>query len=382
MIRILVGGDTCPVGRSQHWFQMGDAAAVFTDLLEEFKRADLRIVNLECPLVGSPSPIRKVGPALAAPPECIRGIRDAGIDVVGLANNHILDHGPQGLAATLSVCRRHGVATVGAGANLGEAGRLLIHRAGGIRVGIVAAAEHEFSVATETSAGANALDLIRLLGSLRAARESCEVLVVLLHAGNEFHPYPSPRLQKLCRFLVAEGAGAVVCQHSHRPGCVESHAGGHIIYGQGNLVFDRHPYPQEFWYEGFLAVLEIEAGASLGLRVVPYRQFDGAAATRRLRGAGLESFLAELGERSRRVVDEEFVERAWRRFCRENRAEYLAYLSGHSQWTRYLHQWLPFLRRPYSLRRKLLVRSVIQCESHREVLETVLSDDDAREVQP
>ena len=82
------------------------------------------------------------------------------------------------------------------------------------------------------------------------------------------------------------------------------------------------------------------------------------------------------------MVDEEFVERAWRRFCRENREEYLAYLSGHSRWTRYLHEWLPFLRRPYSLRRKLLVRSVIQCESHREVLETVLSDDDAMAVQP
>jgi len=60
MIRVLVGGDVCPIQRSQRFFEMGDAAAVFTDLLEEFRSAVLRIVNLECPLIGTPSPVRRL----------------------------------------------------------------------------------------------------------------------------------------------------------------------------------------------------------------------------------------------------------------------------------------------------------------------------------
>ena len=43
-----------------------------------------------------------------------------------LANNHIFDHGPQGLENTLAVCAKAGVSTVGAGANLAAARQILV----------------------------------------------------------------------------------------------------------------------------------------------------------------------------------------------------------------------------------------------------------------
>ena len=77
-----------------------------------------------------------------------------------------------------------------------------------------------------------------------------------MHGGNEGYPYPSPRLMDTCRFLVEQGANAVICQHSHCVGCYEEYRGGHIVYGQGNLIFDAS-IPPPGWNEGVLVRLHI-----------------------------------------------------------------------------------------------------------------------------
>ena len=48
----------------------------------------------------------------------------------------------------------------------------------------------------------------------------------------------------------------VVCQHSHCAGAFEAYRGGHIIYGQGNLISDS-PDGGDTWYEGFLVRLSL-----------------------------------------------------------------------------------------------------------------------------
>ena len=64
MIRILIGGDICPMGRIQDAFIQGNADDIFHDLLEEINDADLSIVNLECPLISRETPIDKPGGVL------------------------------------------------------------------------------------------------------------------------------------------------------------------------------------------------------------------------------------------------------------------------------------------------------------------------------
>ncbi|MDD5173237.1 MAG: CapA family protein, partial [Candidatus Omnitrophica bacterium] len=74
MIRILIGGDVCPMGRVQNAFIKGDADEIFHDLLEEITDADLSIVNLESPLVSKKTPIEKAGGiVLGASIKCING---------------------------------------------------------------------------------------------------------------------------------------------------------------------------------------------------------------------------------------------------------------------------------------------------------------------
>jgi poly-gamma-glutamate capsule biosynthesis protein CapA/YwtB (metallophosphatase superfamily) len=147
MPRIIVGGDTCPIGRNRGLFEVGDARALLDDLLPEFEQADLSIVNLECPLIRKESPILKEGPVLGAPEACVNGLKAMGVDVAGLANNHIMDHGAQGLRTTIGALQEHGIAHVGAGENLAEARKILVREIKGVRIGILAMAEHEFGIA-------------------------------------------------------------------------------------------------------------------------------------------------------------------------------------------------------------------------------------------
>jgi poly-gamma-glutamate synthesis protein (capsule biosynthesis protein) len=114
---------------------------------------------------------------------------------------------------------------------LTKAGDILLRTINSIRIGILALAEHEFSIATKNSPSANPLDLIEFVRSFKRHRDDFDYVIVLLHCGKEHYPYPSPKLQKTCHFMVEEGANAVICQHSHCTGCYEDYAGGHIVYG-------------------------------------------------------------------------------------------------------------------------------------------------------
>src|SRR5882672_3502112 len=142
-IKIVIGGDVCPTARDISLFQEGNAAGLFHELLEEFATADLAILNLECPLIERPSPILKTGPVIGAPSDCVKGLVNSHVQCLGLANNHILDHGGEGLENTLRVCLKAGLKTFGAGKNCEEAGNILVVNAGHLRIGLLAIAEQE-----------------------------------------------------------------------------------------------------------------------------------------------------------------------------------------------------------------------------------------------
>lgn len=106
-------GKTCRILKRAR----GDAFQRFVALLAS---AYLVVANLECQLIERSSPIRKTGPILGVPPSCAEALQKAGVGLLTLANNHLLDHGEAGLRHTMAVCRQTGIATVGAGANLQE----------------------------------------------------------------------------------------------------------------------------------------------------------------------------------------------------------------------------------------------------------------------
>jgi poly-gamma-glutamate synthesis protein (capsule biosynthesis protein) len=400
MPTILIGADICPIELNQPLLRAGDAARLFNDLLSEFQSADLVAANLECPLIEQPSPITKTGPNFGEPPDCINGLKNAGIDILALANNHILDHGPEGLRTTLKTCERAGIATVGAAENLAQARRILIREAQGLRVGFLAMAEHEFSIATPRRPGANPLDLIDFVRNVQEHRSEFDYLIVLLHGAHEFQPI-TPRTQNTCRFLIEMGANAVIVQHPHALGGYEDYRGGHVVYGQGALLMDEAIYRHsKSFHEGFLVKLTINsqrvaetpkhrntetpitlsqlstpcpatAVINSQLAIIPFTQSDPEPGVRRMAGDRETTFRKALAERNRKIQDSDFVDAEWKNFCRNHRHGYMAGLLGFNRVMRKLNRNGALTRLLYGTRPLLGVRNIIQCETHREAAQTI-----------
>ena len=374
MTDIIIGGDIYPGGRNLALFESGDAVSLFHDLLEEFNSSDISIANLECPLIRRETPIRKVGPVLGAPEESLRGIKAAGIDLLNLANNHVMDHGAAALENTITLLKKAGIDYTGAGENLASARKILIKQIGDQRVGILGVAEHEFSIATETGWGANPLDLIDIVRNISARRSEFDYLIVLLHGGNEGFPLPRPSLLKTCRFIIEQGADAVICQHSHCPGAWERYRGGYIVYGQGNLLFEAEG-KDAAWYEGFLVRLRIGGSDPAEMELIPYIQSAGFTGVKRMPGEREEQFRSALESRSDLLNRREELGEYWNGYCRDHSGILLEMLRGRISLLRRVMRKMHLSPRLSPKKRRVYLH-LIRCESYRDAILNLLSGED------
>lgn len=371
MATLVIGADVCPIGENLTYFEQGDAEALFHDLLPLFHTADLVVANLECPLIERGSPICKTGPVFGASSACVEALRKAGIGLLNLANNHSMDHGVPGLQNTIEVCRRAGIAVVGAGTALMEAQRPFVREFGGIRVAVLAVAEREFSIAGQRAAGANPVDLISLVRLIREAAGAWDHWIVLYHGAAEFQPV-TPHVQRLCRFLIELGATAVVVQHPHALGGWERYRHGFIVYGQGALVMDEGVYRTKTgFHEGFLLRLTLGPAKEATAEWIPFRQSKPPPGARLLPAGEAAAWYDRMEAFSRRLSIPESVEAEWLAFCERHRHDAMSSLLGHGRFLRWLNRGGWMERFWIGERRMRGVRNMVLCETHRELLQTV-----------
>lgn len=251
---IVIGADLVPTKSNVELFEKGDIDTLIgSELKDIILNADYRIFNLEIPLTDESNPIKKCGPNLIASTTCISAYQTMNIDLLTLANNHILDQGKKGLDSSIETLKKAGISYVGVGDSIKDASKPKIISCNGKKIGIYACVEHEFTVATEKDSGANPIDLLETPDHILELKKQCDYVIVLYHGGKEQYRYPSPNLQKTCRKLVEKGADLVICQHSHCIGCKEEYLQGTIVYGQGNFLFDDEE--NEYWQTSLLIKL-------------------------------------------------------------------------------------------------------------------------------
>lgn len=371
-IKIIIGGDVCPVRRNEPLFCEGSASEILGNLLPAWTAADFRIVNLECPLISTPSPIRKTGPNLSADERTVNGLNALGIEVVGIANNHIFDHSTEGLLNTIRKCRENGIAVVGGGASLSVAQEPLVSNIKGLRLGIIAMADHEWSIADRETAGANPFTIPSAVRTIRRLNNDCDHLIALLHLGKEHYPYPSPTLQDTCRFLVEEGVSVVVCQHSHCTGAYEFYQNGFISYGQGNFIFDRPEVKQESWSRGYLIEASLEPNKKPAISIYPFAQRRNSYGIDALDEIDCKKFFDQISVMNQEIQNPHILEMKWSDFCREKSALYLSIFSGHGRLRRKINQFTGLLERFYSDEAIAILENVVRCEAHRDVILSTL----------
>lgn len=288
------------------------------DTLPVLRRADLRIANLECVLAdgGSPEPGKVF--TFRSDLKNVRSLVSAQIDLVSLANNHVLDYGPEALREMLPALDRHGILHAGAGTDLASALRPAILRAASTAVGFVAFTDNQPD--WEAAPGSPGVYYVpvtdrgertgerageragELLGLLERTKARVQLLVVSAHWGGNWGSDVPPEHRALARRMVDAGADVVFGHSPHIFRGVEVYRGRPIIYGAGDFVDDYAVDPEERNDLSFIFLLEADGGTPIRLRLFPtvIADFQARLAVRNARAiAGRMSRLClELGTSS------------------------------------------------------------------------------------
>lgn len=372
-MNIIIGADLVPTKSNIELFEKGDVNTLLgSDLIDIIHSADYRIFNLEIPLVNENSPIKKCGPNLIASTKCISAYKAMKIDLLTLANNHILDQGSKGLESSISTLKQAGISYVGVGNSIKEASRPKIISCEGKKIGVYACVEHEFTVATENESGANPVDLLETPDHIIELKKQCDYVIVLYHGGKEQYRYPSPNLQKICRKLVEKGADLVVCQHSHCIGCKEEYKQGTIVYGQGNFLFDDEE--NEYWQTSLLIMISDD----FKIKYLPLKK--NKSTVRLAKGDEAENILEQFNLRSEEILDPEKVNQHYDELAIYYKNFYLLSVMKIKRGLLYriinkLSNGLvekTIINAVYNSKYRYTLRNYVECESHNELLLHIL----------
>ncbi|HEX7098898.1 MAG TPA: CapA family protein [Acidimicrobiia bacterium] len=217
-------------GHAHAWSGLGDL----------FTADDLTVANLECTPSELGTPLRKEF-VFRCDLGSLPVMREAGVDVVSLANNHAGDHGKEALLDGIQQVEAAGLHAVGVGANAQQATQPVIVDVNGWRVavlgfgGVIPALDW---LATDDRAGMADGDTIEtMVAAVEAAAEISDLVVVTIHWGVERDLEPRAEDRERAEAMIAAGADVIFGHHAHRLQPLEVVDGAPVAWGLGNFVW-------------------------------------------------------------------------------------------------------------------------------------------------
>lgn len=189
------------------------------------KSADITFGNLESPF-WSDCPTTNTGMIFCADPKVVEGFVYAGFDIVGLANNHILNYGKDGLEYTKQILESSNILYSPLSFS-----KVTTKQSGGLSFGFLA---YDLTNGISHS----------LLSQISLISPTVDILIVSLHWGNEYEKKPQSWQTELAHQIIDSGAKVIIGHHPHVTQPTEEYNGGLIFYSLGNFVFDQ-PWSEE-----------------------------------------------------------------------------------------------------------------------------------------
>lgn len=375
-MKLLIAGDFCDSHRVSKYIEEKNFSPVINDCRKVIVNSDIRIVNFEFPIVDEhfpAMPISKAGPLLKGNRNSVDFLKYAGFNVCTLANNHILDQGEKCCLNTKHLLESSGISTVGVGENLEDANKILYIKHNQETLAIINCCEHEFSVATHKTAGANPLNPIQQYYKIQEAKKNADFVLVIVHGGHEYCQLPSPRMKELYRFFIEVGADAAVNHHQHCFSGFEVYKGKPIFYGLGNFIFDKIGRINSSWNEGFLLELVFDKKDRPAYNLIPYSQCNDSPTVSLMRDDDLLNFKQRLIELNTIISDDELLLKEWKRWILDNSSYFLMdFEPYHSRIAKafYKRGLLPsFMNKA----KKMGIINHLECESHLDRLRLMIN---------
>lgn len=231
----------------------GDYTDTFLDVAALFANADIATLNFEGGLYGEP-----YGEDASAPSALPQALKNAGVDLVQLANSYTIYRGTAGLASTHSGMQAVGLTPVGAwptAAAAKEAGGYTIKEVKGIKIAFVSFTKGMDGMAlppgsegcvnllyTDYASSYQEVDTEGITQILERVEEEekPDLIVALLHWGSEFNDTVSTSQTKIVELMQENGVDAIIGTHSHyvQKMTFDPATGNFVAYSLGDFLGD------------------------------------------------------------------------------------------------------------------------------------------------
>ena len=242
VINLTAVGDIYLGGRMQEHV-IKDPTYPFAATLPILKDSNLLLGNLEVPLSLKGKVWLDKTYTLQSDPRGVHALKAGNFHVVTLANNHIMDFGPDALYETISILDKHGILHAGAGANLTEARKPAVVKTGNLTIAILAYNNTfplEFN-ASHKKPGTAYGKLPHIIDDINKAKENgANFVVVTFHWSSELLEYPKDYQKQFAHKCIDAGASLIIGHHPHVLQGLEVYRGGLIAYSLGNFAFGTY----------------------------------------------------------------------------------------------------------------------------------------------
>lgn len=225
----------------------------FMDVASTLSDADLTVLNLEGNICGEPYG----SDTTSAPRELLDGLRNAGVDLIQMANSCTINNGLIGLTSTLQSIRAAGLEPVGAFASESEFQQskgYTITEAQGVKVafvaftkglggrGLPAGNDNLVNILYEDYASTyDKIDRTRITSVLKAVEaEKPDITIALLHWGSEYNDDISDTQKSIVNLMKKQGVDVIIGTHPHTVQAIEydALAGTLVAYSLGDFFGD------------------------------------------------------------------------------------------------------------------------------------------------
>lgn len=242
--------------------QDGDINFIFRNVKDIFESDDLTIANFEGVLADSysiPSNKKNNSFLFLAPTSYVTALTDNSVEAVTMENNHVGDFGDDGAASTIAAMESAGVVW-------SNADHMGVYEAQGLKIAMLAYQTLNQPISSEQLKDVVAADIA-------TAKETCDLVIVSFHWGDELDYAPKSNQIMLGRSAVDAGADLVLGHHSHRINPIECYNGKYIVYSLANCSFAGNNKPSDMFTFIFQTRIKVKDGQVTGnsFRIIPCR---------------------------------------------------------------------------------------------------------------
>lgn len=267
-VTLMFAGDVMLDGvPSANYDAYGITGVVSQELLDELTGADILMVNNEFAWSDRGTAMEDKEYTYRCNPSYVTILKELGVDIVSLANNHTLDFGKEALSDTFTTLDGAGILYAGAGESKERAEQVQVIEKGGKKFGFIAGSRvipvTDWNVENAQPGLFTVYDYSRLVELVAQAKESCDFVTVYLHWGIERVEYPEEYERAMAKACIEAGADLIIGGHAHCIQGVEFIENVPVFYALGDFIFLRQTS-----HSAVVSVM-VEADGTVSYRYLP-----------------------------------------------------------------------------------------------------------------